>query len=229
VQVSDGTSVAVETFAVTVADINGPIVTQVERNAGDGRYDQLTSLAFTFSEDISGSLNPSDLVIVDADTGRVIDTSGAAVAWSPSTMAARWFLNQVDLGIGRYEVSIRASGITDAAGNPLDGNGDGTAGDNYMREEVVTFAGDADLDLVVDFRDFVALANNFGSTSATWGEGDFLGDRTVDFSDFVALANNFGQQHPAAAAAASAAFAEADGEDDDDWWLATGDADEDLL
>ncbi len=56
------------------------------------------------------------------------------------------------------------------------------------------FPGDADLDLDVDFADFVILANNFGLTNRSWRNGDFNGDTWVDFADFTILANNYGQQ-----------------------------------
>jgi hypothetical protein len=51
--------------------------------------------------------------------------------------------------------------------------------------------GDADFDGQVDFRDFVALANNFGLSERTWSQGDFDSDGRVAFQDFVILANNF--------------------------------------
>jgi hypothetical protein len=93
-------------------------------------------------------------------------------------------------------VGLAAADVTDAEGIPLDGNGDGVAGDNFQAAEPVpvTFAGDANLNLNVNFDDFVALADNFGQQArSTWNEGNFDGDGDVDFSDFVELANNFGR------------------------------------
>ena len=62
--------------------------------------------------------------------------------------------------------------------------------------------GDANLDDVVNFADFLILSENFGQDGA-WREGDFDGDGTVGFPDFLALSKNFG--NVAAAANLSAA------------------------
>ena len=57
--------------------------------------------------------------------------------------------------------------------------------------------GDADGDRVVQFPDFVILANNFDK-SGQYTDGDFDKDGIVQFPDFVILANNFGKMGPAA-------------------------------
>lgn len=59
--------------------------------------------------------------------------------------------------------------------------------------------GDVNLDGKVDFGDFVALARNYGKTSADWSMGDFDYDAKVDFGDLVALARNYGGTGPTAA------------------------------
>ncbi len=58
---------------------------------------------------------------------------------------------------------------------------------------VVTYAGDADLDLNVGFDDFQQLERNFGGLNRDWSEGDFTGDGRVTFEDFQLLFENFGQ------------------------------------
>lgn len=62
-------------------------------------------------------------------------------------------------------------------------------------------SGDANHDYQVDFKDFLVLANNFGTQGDWWG-GDFTGDRQVGFNDFIKLANNFGESSPAVVTAA---------------------------
>ena len=64
---------------------------------------------------------------------------------------------------------------------------------NIALHGIVTWAGDANLDWIVDFSDFQILQNNFGSTGAAWQDGDFNGDGIVGFADFQLLQNNFGQ------------------------------------
>ena len=63
--------------------------------------------------------------------------------------------------------------------------------------------GDADLNGVVDFPDFLVLSEHFGAVTGDepgWGEGDFDGDRTVGFPDFLVLSENFGASATSAAA-----------------------------
>jgi len=68
---------------------------------------------------------------------------------------------------GRYTATLLASGVSDAAGNPLDGNGDGIAGDNVVGS-FLFLLGDANHDGAVNFIDLVALAQNYGGTAKTW-------------------------------------------------------------
>jgi hypothetical protein len=228
--VSDGSAAAMEPFSVSVVDAEVPTVVSTARNDGDGRLDRLTSLAFTFSEDISGSLNPGDLALVHTASGTPVNLAGAGVSWNGTTMTARWDLSPVAIPIGHYTATLRASGIRDVDGNMLDGNADGIPGDDFQLVAVKTFVGDAELNLDVAFGDFVIMANNFGRPGA-WQDGNFTGDAVVDFNDFVALADNFGMKLEMSGSATAAAFAA--GEDpaagestaDSDWWWG-GDEDE---
>ena len=64
-------------------------------------------------------------------------------------------------------------------------------------DEFLSFAGslrgDTDLNGVVNFIDFIRLAESFGSDSATWFMGDSDCDGHVRFTDFLAIATNFGK------------------------------------
>lgn len=68
-------------------------------------------------------------------------------------------------------------------------------------DERGTVNGDANLNGVVDFPDFVQLARDFGRDSDTivWTSGDFNCDGMVSFSDFTVLAANFGRTASATA------------------------------
>lgn len=55
-----------------------------------------------------------------------------------------------------------------------------------------TFFGDANLDGVVNFPDFLTLSASFGSEGG-WGAGDFDGNGEVNFPDFLQLSQNFGR------------------------------------
>ena len=45
---------------------------------------------------------------------------------------------------------------------------------------------------IVNFADFVNVANNFGVIGTGWGAGNFNLDDITNFQDFVIVANNFG-------------------------------------
>jgi hypothetical protein len=196
IEVGDGTANALGTFSVTVSDTSPPSVVAMERNEGRERFDQLASLAFTFSEDVSGSLDASDMLLVNETAGAPVDIAAAIVEWDAAARTARWDLSGIDFVEGRYSVTLVAAGIADAAGNALDGNGDGTPGGNHVSEAVLTWQGDTDRNLTIDFADFVNLANAFGGPGG-WGDGDFDDDQVVAFDDFVAMSNNFGKTVPA--------------------------------
>lgn len=69
----------------------------------------------------------------------------------------------------------------------------------WVKGLVGTLPGDTDLNKAVEFADFLALADNFG-TQGGWAEGDFDGSGDVQFADFLTLAGNFGQPVPLAVA-----------------------------
>jgi hypothetical protein len=59
--------------------------------------------------------------------------------------------------------------------------------------------GDATGDFRVDFADFQALQNHWGTLTASMADGDFNGDVTVDFADFQILQNHWGAEATALA------------------------------
>ena len=79
--------------------------------------------------------------------------------------------------------------------------------DNINIEVLQKTPGDANLDGVVDFPDFLALSEHFGEGSRrdprAWSQGDFDGNGEVDFPDFLILSENFGGVAAAATSAAS--------------------------
>lgn len=60
----------------------------------------------------------------------------------------------------------------------------------WVEELKGTSFGDADLNEVVEFADFMALSGRFGEGGG-WAEGDFDGSGEVTFLDFLMLASNF--------------------------------------
>lgn len=56
--------------------------------------------------------------------------------------------------------------------------------------DIMLDRGDANLDGVTDFEDFLILEENFGKSQMWWEQGDFNGNNTVDKDDFTNLVND---------------------------------------
>ena len=64
---------------------------------------------------------------------------------------------------------------------------------NYLITDILnTGLADGDLNRIIDFDDFVLLANSFGTSPTGWYQGNYNLGSMTDFDDFVVLANNFG-------------------------------------
>ncbi|MCA9196079.1 MAG: tandem-95 repeat protein, partial [Planctomycetales bacterium] len=193
VTVSDGTASTATTFTVTVqnaGDTTPPVVTNFVRNDGNDRFNTLTSISITFSEDVSGSLAASDLVITPAGGGAAVDTSSATVAWDANTRTARWNLSGINFPTGFYNVTLPSGAIADGAGNVLDGDGSGNAGGAYSQQVLVALIGDSNLDGIFNTSDLVTIfqIGEYEDTVAgnsTWIEGDWNGDGDFNTSDLV--------------------------------------------
>jgi hypothetical protein len=105
---------------------------------------------------------------------------------------------------GRYVVTLSSSGITNATGGPLDGDGNGTTGPDFDFN-FFFMAGDANHDRAVDFNDLVALAQHYNAPGISPAQGDFNYDDVVDFNDLVILAQRYNTSLPAAGASATLA------------------------
>ena len=100
---------------------------------------------------------------------------------------------------GRYTLTALATQIS-AGGQALDGNGDGTGGDNYVfspqtNQGLFRLYGDANGDRRVDNLDFFQLRSTFGHNSGDPLYLAFLdvnGDGRVDNADFFLFRNRFG-------------------------------------
>ena len=97
-------------------------------------------------------------------------------------------IDLLQIGLKDLKFDLTGDSVVDAADRVF-----------WVEEAAGTRVGDVNFDLQVDFRDFLVLADSFGSTGG-WGDGDFDGNGIVEFPDFLALAENFGQTSAAAAA-----------------------------
>lgn len=97
-----------------------------------------TRLVIRFSEAVSPSFDVHDIILRDRrGEGSPINPADMAMAYdSASHTAVITFpgLSDNALSGGRYMMTLLAQGISDGSGNLLDGNRDGTGGDDYSRE-----------------------------------------------------------------------------------------------
>src|SRR5262249_12073160 len=100
---------------------------------------------------------------------------------------------------GRYTLTIFASQVSNASGN-LDGNCDGTGGDDFVLASAATpnpptnifrFFGDLDGDGDVDATNFLAFRDVFLGVTPFNAALDFDGSGSVDAADFLQFRNRY--------------------------------------
>jgi|GEM_PF-5277083 len=149
------------------------------------------------------------LILSNSSTGERFEVSNRLIDYDLEYGRASWDLSGLELSKGAYSAILESDQIRDEYGFEMDGDRDGEPGGSFVNSFQLTWRGDTDLDVDVDFADFLQFAENFGRTSgAQWDDGDFDGDRDVDFDDFLNLSAQFSNSaKPADAAAVDAAMA----------------------
>lgn len=176
----------VEIVSAVEPDTTPPAVTATERNGGLDQPDRLDSLSVTFDEDVSASIDLTDLLLTNETTGQPVSVQGASVTYAGQTDTATWDLSALNLEPGIYTPTLSGAGVTDAAGNSLAG------GDYSWGPLLVAPPGDADRSGTVDVGDLGILAGHWMTgPGATWAEGDFTGDGWVDVGDLGVLAGHW--------------------------------------
>lgn len=87
------------------------------------------ALTVWFSEDVSGSISADDLFVRTDDGSTTVDPATISMSYDPAHRAATWVFGA--LPAGRYRATVLATGVTDAAGQQLDGNRDRASGGDY--------------------------------------------------------------------------------------------------
>jgi len=170
-----------------------PVVEDVTVNDGAGPSAAASAVSFRFNRSVD--VAPAALSLHNDTAGQAAPgPQEGAFSYDPSTRTARWDLSALGLPIGRYTATLHAADVTGPPGAYLDGDADGTGGDNYQASFLVTWPGDADADGDVDFTDYAAARDGFGlPAGATPADGDTDGDGDTDHWDYLALKRNFGQ------------------------------------
>jgi hypothetical protein len=147
---------------VYVLDRTPPTVAAAVVNDGSDQRSRVTSLTVTFSEVVT--LGPGAFAL-DGFAGTL---SVAASVVGGQTMAVLTFAGPGtefgSLADGRYTLRVIPGQVTDAAGNALDGDGDGLAGGDYAFG-LFRFYGDVNGDGVVNGLDFGLFRAAFGTAA----------------------------------------------------------------
>lgn len=196
---------AVERVAFFAIDGNGtltanaptaaPVVAQVVRDGGDDSAASLDTLSFKF--DLPVNVAVEDLSLENSSAGEtLVSLAGVLFQYDALTQTATWRFGAVPgIGPGFYTAVLDSNAVTSLAGIPLDGDGNGTGGDDFATRQLVAHPGDTNLDGDVDIQDFNMLAVHYDplgvQAKVGWSSGNFDGDDDVDIRDFSLLARNF--------------------------------------
>ncbi len=218
-----GTDTEIEITGLTVGEVYGVQIwfADARESSSDGRTMTFSSDSGN-SVDVIGNLqgdNPDDFygqygigMFVATEESVVLEMStndfrnahyNALVAFTLKTgdfTDASGIVGLPDGILDEHDVDVLSTAMRDGLNDliyDLDRNGVVTADDfsHLILNEIGTLPGDADLDLSVDFADFLALSQNFG-TEGGWAQGDFDQSGDVTFADFLALSQNFGMTGP---------------------------------
>jgi len=144
------------------------------------------SLTCQFSEDVSASITPASLNLVNLATLQTIPAASISALYNSATNSAMFEFPGFPNGVlpdGDYRAELLPGSVSDPFGNTLPAT--------YILN-FFFLNGDADRDAAVDSDDFNILASNFGQSNRTFSQGDFNYDGTVNSDDFNILAGRFG-------------------------------------
>ena len=202
-EVIHGTAESVAYLAISslgpltaVAPSTPPRVESVVRDSDEDQFDRLSTLAYTFNMDVNVTANSLQLTN-DSGGGSAVNLTGIGFHYEANNRTATWdFSTLAPLSAARYTATLDAAKVTAVVnGKTLDGDGNGTAGDNHTHSLLVARRGDANLDGYVDIVDFNALVLAFDPTGANpnngWTTANFDGDLDVDIRDFVDVVRNY--------------------------------------
>lgn len=194
---SSGLDITVDAVAPTVLGFNRGYLVEDD---WDLHPTTLNTITIQFSENVSDTLGASDLTLWNLTSSTQVTLDPApSFSYDAQTNKGTWDFGGLALTASWYEVLISGTGVTDIAGNALDGDGDGTGGDDYsygaaypQDDMLIPILGDANLDGAVGYWDLQILMANYGQSGKNWSEGDFTYDGYVGSADYMALKQHSG-------------------------------------
>jgi hypothetical protein len=145
------------------------------------------ALDMQFTEDVSASLSPGDLSLVNLTTGQPMPGGAISMQYNSFANVATFTFPGLPNGVlpdGNYRATLAAGSFADEWGNAYP-----VAYDyNFF-----ALAGDADHDRDVDVNDLGILATHWQKSPRAFSQGDFDYNGTVDVNDLGILASHWQQ------------------------------------
>jgi len=183
---------------ITIVDDDPlPRVSGVAVNNGAAQRSRVSSVTVNFDALVTLPANPADAFALNRLGDAAAVALAATVTNTTTTSVVLTFTGGAVFGgsllDGRYTLTVLGGLVASAAGL-LDGNGDGTGGDDYVltgtpANGLFRLFGDADGDGDVDAADYGAFRGAFGTTNPVF---DIDGDGDVDTADFGQFRGRFG-------------------------------------
>jgi len=185
-------------YGVNITAAPFATVSAVSVNAGAAQRSRVTEVMVDFSSVVALPANPADAFQLRRQGDNAPVAVSAVATHDTATHVALSFPGAGaefgSLADGRYTLTVLANEVN---GGAFDGNGDGTAGDDYVlvgdpaaAPKLFRLFGDMDGDGDVDATDFGAFRSAFGGGSNL--AFDFDGDGDVDAADFGQFRQRFG-------------------------------------
>src|SRR5207249_1184145 len=166
----DGNGIGV--YAQRYVEVSPPRVGSTLVNGGAAQRSRVTDLTVTFSAQVTFASTPGAAFTLarNSDGAAVTFTATASVVGGVTVVTLNGFGGAAtqfgSLADGRYTLTALAGQIS-ANGFQLDGNGDGTGGDDYAfgdAQGLFRFYGDANGDRRVDVADLALFASTYLKT-----------------------------------------------------------------
>ena len=182
----------VDMGAFELIDLAAPTVESIVINNGDAQRSMVNEITVSFSEIVN--VSAADFLLQNTDTGTNVTPTVSTQVIDGKTVATLTFsgtgTTAGSLDDGNYSLTILDS-ITDALGNQLDGDGDGSAGGNAT-DDFFRLFGDSNGDGTVNIIDFFQFRNTFGDPDNFDPRFDVNGDGVINILDFFQFRSRFG-------------------------------------
>jgi hypothetical protein len=193
----DGNDVTLKVISPPTAA--APKVSGIQVNDGSAQRSRFTSLRVTFDQIVALPSTPATAFELKRQSDNAVVTLSPTIDNSGSgTVVTFTFtggpLDYGSLADGRYTLTAKTA-LIGSAGGALDGDGNGTGGDDYLligdpaTNKLFRLFGDGDGSGQIDLLDFAAFRGAYGSLSSAFS---FDGTGPVDLVDFAQFRSRYG-------------------------------------